>query len=188
MNAQEQFWSGNFGDDYLKRCRVNWPARIPFWSDIIGKTWARSVYEFGCNAGWNLSAIRSIAPHAALYGNDINEQATYQAEMAGLEVKNSSFIHHPDNSIELVFTAGVLIHIAPENLMTVMQSIVHASCDYVLAVEYAAIKEEEVNYRGHAERLWRRPYGALYEAMGLTLVEQGQAAGFDDCAFWLMRK
>jgi hypothetical protein len=94
-----------------------------------------------------------------------------------------------NNAYELVFTSGVLIHVAPNDLPAFMKAIVHASADYVLAIEYAADKEEEIPYRGQHRALWKRPYGKLYEQMGLTLALQGDAgAGFDRCQFWLLRK
>lgn len=181
----EEFWAGEFGDAYTARNRVDWQARIPFWKAIVEATGARSVFEFGCNAGWNLSAIRRIYPDVAVRGADINPVAAAQAATAGLEVTTLEEAPRSD----LVFTAGVLIHIAPGYLQETMTKLVAKSNDYVLAVEYSAAKEEEVNYRGHAERLWKRNFGALYMDMGLELVQKGPAGkGFDNCTYWLLRK
>lgn len=187
MNKTEQLWSGEFGDAYLARNRVNWRSRMRFWGHIMELTGARSVYEVGTSAGWNLSAIRRICPDVELYGHDINEHAVYQAQSAGLDVGHTEAIRCSD--IELVFTAGVLIHIPPEKLEFMMKEIIRASCDYVLAIEYASDKEEEVTYRGHSGMLWKRPYGELYQALGLKLVETGDAGeGFDNCQYWLLLK
>lgn len=185
MNAQEQFWAGQFGDDYTKRNQVDWRARIPFWREIIEITGARSVHEFGCNAGWNLSAIRRAYPDVVLSGNDLNESALRQAEDAGHKVYRGSTAY----CAELVFTAGVLIHIGPEELASAMYQVIGASHRYVLAIEYEDEKEVEVEYRGHAARLWRRPYGSMYEAMGLSLVGKvHNPHGFDNCTAWLLEK
>jgi pseudaminic acid biosynthesis-associated methylase len=204
MNEQEQFWAGEFGNEYTNRNRVDWRQRIPFWKTMIDETGARSVYEFGCNAGWNLSAIRRAYPDVEVHGNDVNETALAQARMAGLKsVVQGSAIGYwdynvppppprwtaPKNWYDLVFTAGVLIHISPDNLQEVIGQIVDASAEWVLAVEYSSAQEEEVNYRGHAQRLWRRPYGKLYQDMGLEMVRHGPAGkGFDNCTYWLLRK
>ena len=51
MSDCADFWRGEFGDSYLRRNRVDWRARIPFWRTILEMTGARSVFEFGCNAG-----------------------------------------------------------------------------------------------------------------------------------------
>ena len=182
--STEEFWRGEFGDEYTKRNRVDWRARIPFWTHIINKTGARSVVEFGCNAGWNLSAIKRAYSDVQCAGIEINEIAAIQAVAAG-HVIGRTF---GEASSELVFTSGVLIHIEPEELISTMELIVDSSCDYILAVEYEADEETEVEYRGHSGKLWKRPYGKLYQDMGLALVETGNAEGFDNCTYWLLRK
>lgn len=187
----ESFWAGPFGDAYTARCRVDWRARVPFWRGIIDQTGARSVCEVGTNAGWNLSAIQRIDPLIRTYGCEVNDKAHMQAVRAGLSVARldaETYLRHSQEQFDLTFTAGALIHLAPEHLRQTMDLIVGASADYVLAVEYEADKEEPVEYRGNAGRLWKRPYGKLYEGMGLTLVGHGAAPGFDSCAYWLFTK
>jgi spore coat polysaccharide biosynthesis protein SpsF len=190
MNKQAEEWAGEFGDQYLCRNRVDWRKRTGFWKSMIDITGARSVSEFGCNAGWNLSAIRRVSIDTMLFGCDVNENAVEQALSAGIDAISGSILHCP---AELVFTAGVLIHIPPESLAETMQKIVDASFDYVLAVEYASHsgEEEAIDYRGNDEMLWRRDYGRLYQGMGLELVDQwevGDEQGFDSCIAWLLRK
>ena len=183
----KEFWAGEGGDAYLQRNRVDWRARIPFWSRVIGLTGARSVLELGCNAGWNLSAIRRAYPDVQVYGNDVNLQAFVQAKTAGIEYGNMMTV----NRHELVFTAGVLIHVPGDGLRDVMQMLIDASCHYVLAVEYEADEETEIEYRGQMGLLWKRPYGQLYQNMGLKLVEQWaphEVHGFDRCTAWLLEK
>lgn len=186
----KEFWANAFGDEYLKRNRVDWRNRIPFWKEVIDFSGVRSVHEFGCNAGWNLSAILRAYPDVVLTGNEINILAATQARAAGFKVHGGDIKEMiPNNCVELVFTAGVLIHIAPEDLQAIMQSIVNASCDYVLAIEYGADKEEEIEYRGHSGKLWKRPYGKLYQDMGLKLIYEWDAGvGFDKCTAWLLKK
>jgi len=82
----------------------------------------------------------------------------------------------------------VLIHVAPNDLQPTMEKIVDRSERWVLAVEYYAPEPEEIDYRGHAGKLWRRPFGDLYKAMGLKCAAEGTAQGFDNCAYWLMEK
>jgi pseudaminic acid biosynthesis-associated methylase len=189
MTETEEFWAGEFGDEYTKRNRVDWRARIPFWKEVIDITGARSVLEFGCNAGWNLSAIKRTYPDVYLEGVDVNPNALQQAANAGLNVGSGFSPDILGCGRELVFTSGVLIHIAPENLQKTMQDLVKVSSDYVLAVEYEAEEEEEVEYRGHAGKLWKRPYRQMYESLGLKHVTTWyHPEGFDNCVAWLMRK
>lgn len=178
-------WAGRFGSEYLARNRVNWRARIPFWQMVLDKTGARSAYEFGCNAGWNLSALLAADPLVNVSGSDVNEDAVGQAKRAGLSVVRSDRVV---GQAELVFTAGVLIHIQPKVIQSTMKSLVAASDDWILAVEYRDSDEVEVEYRGQPGMLWRRDYGKLYQQLGLNLVDEGEAGGFDRCHFWLCRK
>ncbi len=191
MNAQQSWWEGSGGDQYTARNRVDWRARIPFWKSILDKTGARSVYEFGCNAGYNLSAIKRAYPDVDVGGADINESAIRQARNCGLNVwlTEDDATAMPPLLAELTLTAGVLIHIPPDNLKRTMQTLIDKSCYYVLAVEYASQKEEMIEYRGEKNLLWKRPYGELYKALGLELVGQGDAGpGFDRCTYFLLRK
>ncbi len=200
--AQEQFWAGPFGDSYGKRNRLDWRSRVPFWQDILDRTKARSVLEVGCNIGSNLKAIRQVGPTIAAWGCDINQSAIEEASASGLTVYYGSILdidaHSPFGYLglaarprfDLVFTCGVLIHIAHEDLDRAMDEIITSSKRYVLAVEYAAEEEEEISYRGHAERLWKRPFGKLYQDKGLKLVAEFEAPSpaFDRCTAWLLER
>ena len=130
----------------------------------------------------------------AVYGCDVNPIAVAQARAAGLDVFQGDALEalssFPNPTFDLVFTAGVLIHIPPQTLPLVMQAIINASAQYVLAVEYEG-DETMVEYRGESDRLWRRHYGRLYQDMGLKLVDSGQVGpsdGFDNCTWWLLTK
>jgi hypothetical protein len=195
----QKIWADEFGNDYTRRNRVDWRKRIPIWQHFIDKTGARSVFELGCNAGWNLSAIKAITLSQAnaqnhqpyVWGADVNEKALAQAEGCGLDVYNVHTDKFDHYTAELCFTAGVLIHIPPEELGKAMNRLIRMSSDWVLAIEYEADQEEEIVYRGKKGLLWKRPYGELYQEMGLTMIETGklqQDVGFDNCRYWLMRK
>lgn len=188
------FWGGKFGDEYTDRNRVKWRSRIPFFETIMEYTGSRSVLEYGCNAGWNLSAINACSS-ARVQGVDINFKALNQAKTAGLDVMASEVFHeeyersHGMSVFELVFTAGCLIHMNDEECFDIMPKLAGVSCDYVMAIEYASDKVEEVLYRGHDGRLFKRPYGSMYEDLGLELlVHEKNVEGFDNCDMWLLRK
>ncbi len=189
-NEQEAHWATTPGDSYTARNRVDWRARIPFWRDILALTHARSAAEIGANAGWNLLAMRELDPTMRLAGVDVNASAVGEARTEGLNVvlANAAAAREQAGEADLAFTCGVLIHIAPENIESTMQDVISCSRRWVLAVEYADDKETEVEYRGLKGRLWRRPFGALYEGLGLKLMLEGEAEGFDDCHYWLFSK
>lgn len=187
-------WAGEFGNAYTARNRVDWQKRIPFWAGIKKVVRRRSFTELGCNAGWNLRALRANVPHYLKYqisGVDLNESAIAEAMEEGLRVYRGGAGGLKHFKAGCVFTCGCLIHVPPCEIEPTMRAIVDASTRYVLAIEYAADEETEVPYRGQRDALWRRPYGKLYEAMGLKLVDCGflrRDQGFDDCAWWLLEK
>lgn len=192
--AQEEFWRTDFGRDYTARNRPNWKARVPFWRDIIAKTEARAILEVGANIGTNMKAMRAVDPSLCIWGCDINQTALQEGSDAGLSIVDASVFDlarefHGGN-FDLTCSVGVLIHIAPAEIERAMQAIIAASKRYVLAVEYAAETEEEVEYRGHAERLWRRPFGQMYQDLGLRLVYEGEAPAdaFDRCTAWILER
>jgi pseudaminic acid biosynthesis-associated methylase len=190
--VQEDWWRREFGSQYVRRNRVDWARRVPFFQDVLEKTGAKSVLEVGANIGSNLKALRFIDKDLRLVGVEINQTALSEAADAGLEVyecSGSEVGRHFPHQFDLVATIGVLIHVSADHLSDMMDSIIGASRKYVLAVEYPAGQEEAITYRGHEDRLWRRPFGALYESKGLKLVEQWDAgSGFDSCMAWLMVK
>jgi pseudaminic acid biosynthesis-associated methylase len=194
LTEQEQFWQGDFGTAYVHRnASLDWRKRIPFWRAILDQTRPRSVLEIGCNIGTNLKAIRAASPTITAWGCDINQTAISEAADAGLSVIEASVHDLGDvwwERFDLTFTVGVLIHIAPEDLERAMRAIIASSKRYVLAVEYADELEVEVAYRGHAERLWRRPFGKMYQDLGLNLVAEfdAPADAFDRCRAWLLSK
>jgi len=190
--APAEFWSGEEGKAYTERNRVDWSLRLPFWQHILDATNAGSFLEVGCNAGWNLHALKKLRPEATMSAVDYNEDALREANASGFDVevmpgyKVAEFFGA--DACELAFTSGVLIHVPPDDLKATMCAIRDVSSQYVLAVEYDSDIAREIEYRGRTGLLWKRPYGKLYEDLGLSLVETGVAQGFDQCHYWLLEK
>lgn len=188
------FWAGDFGDEYHERNQVDWALRVPLLQRMIDQTDAESFLDVGCNAGWNLLALRKISPDFLMSGVDVNHQALLQAAAEGFDIINmpASAIADSDElgygCAEMVITSGVLIHIPPSELGDVMSAIVKASSRYVLCIEYDAPAETMIEYRGHQHRLWKRPFGQLYEALGMSVLETGVAEGYVDCTYTLLDK
>lgn len=191
--APSEFWSGDEGKAYTERNRVDWTLRLPFWQHILDATNAGSFLEVGCNAGWNLHCLKKLRPEGMMSAVDYNEDALREANAAGFDVevmaghKVAEFFGA--GACELSFTSGVLIHVPPDDLMATMCAIRDVSSQYVLAVEYEHEVAKEIEYRGRSGLLWKRPYGRLYQDLGLSLVEYGEhAEGFDACAWWLLER
>lgn len=198
-NETEQFWAGDFGKAYLERNQVDWTKRIPFYCRIVEMTNCVDVFELGCNAGWNLRAIGRVDQDIEIRGCDVNGDALIEASKAisygDFEIcaaRDIVTFYGPDWKHHLTMTAGVLIHIPEEEIWEVMRSMVALSSEYVLAIEYDSDKTEEVTYRGHSGRLWRRPYGPMYQSLRMHLIyscKLGPEDGFGPgCTAWLLRK
>ena len=105
---------------------------------------------------------------------------------------------------ELVFTAGCLIHIPPEDILGTMDQLIEKSYQYVMCIEYELDDlskstaspfhhwpEIDVVYRGETDLLWKRPYIEMYQEKGLTLLDSGRLqmdVGFDNCHYGLLTK
>jgi pseudaminic acid biosynthesis-associated methylase len=181
LNEQELLWSGDFGNAYIDRNRdPRWVAsNLALFSRVLQRTSSiRTVLELGSNIGLNLRALRTLLPDAGLSAVEINENAAAELKSALPEVDvhvGSILEFKPRGSFDLVFTKGVLIHIAPNDLATVYKLMYDASARYLLVCEYYNPSPTEVIYRGRTRVLFKRDFAGelidLYQ--GLRLVDYG---------------
>lgn len=110
------------------------------WSDFIAtKVLAykpQNVFEFGCNAGKNLHAIRNIDDTVFLSGTDINRAAIEHGRQEGLRLSSGdenllSVI--PTRAFDVSFTVSVLDHIATPG--PVLQELARISSKAVILLE-----------------------------------------------------
>jgi len=190
----ERLWSGQFGDEYTDRNILSGDGRGPFWSRMMSDFPAASVLEVGCNVGAN---IRWLTPGRRVVGVDVNQHALaeLQARFPDVTAVRATGRHLPfiDGSFDLVFTAGVLIHQAPDSLSDVMGEIVRCSRRYVLCAEYYSAEPVEIAYRGQTGALFKRDFGELYRRLFpmLALRSQGflaRAEGWDDVTYWMFER
>ncbi len=202
MNEQEQFWRGEFGDEYSRRqkdSRVgSVESNMALFAGILGKTQGVTrIIELGAGTGQNLMAIARLKPDIELMGVEINEQAAMEIPV-GYVFRQSIFDFDPPNyeHADLAFTKGLLIHIAPEDLAKAYDALFACTQRYVLICEYYNPVPVELDYRGHAGRLWKRDFGGdmLARFPGLQLVDYGFVWRSDpnwpqdDITWWLMEK
>lgn len=193
--SDEELWGGWFGIQYTTKFLVDWTERIPFMRKLVEMTKPRSVLDVGTNAGWNLRALRSVDPALPTAGLEINEHVAITAASMGLNIHCGAARYVGENfpaGYEMVMTSGVLIHVPPELLTETMASIVKASSRWVVAVEYPSDEEKVVRF-DHVDktrpRAWSRPYGRMYEALGVKVVADWVPEdGYPDCHCWLMEK
>ena len=147
------------------------------------------VLEVGCNSGHNLLALRSCGAHVR--GVEPNYRARTLAQKAGLHVVDGRAEEIPfeDESVDFAFTAGVLIHIHPEQFEGVLRELYRVSRKYILAVEYPASEERPISYR-EGVGCWARPYGEEYlSRFPLRLLSTGVAPyPYEGCDWWLFKK
>jgi spore coat polysaccharide biosynthesis protein SpsF len=160
---QEAFWAGEFGDDYSERnTGTRWVEsnQVLFSQMFAGTDKPDSVMEFGANIGLNLLALKQLIPNAELSAIEINQQAVARLqEIEGLKVYAQSILDfEPDYQREFVFSKGVLIHIAPEQLGTVYELLYASSSRFIGLAEYYNPTPVEISYRGHSDRLFKRDF------------------------------
>jgi pseudaminic acid biosynthesis-associated methylase len=175
---QTEFWSGNFGKDYTDRNTATpdqWNAwyqtQFGITKDALNETFLGQlsrdikILEVGCNIGQQLSALQRLG-FTNLYGIELQ---TYAVEKAKACTKNINIIQgsgfdipFKDNYFDLVFTNGVLIHIHPDNLPTIMKEMCRVSNNYIWGFEYFSDELKQVNYRGHDGFLWKMNYSQKF--------------------------
>jgi pseudaminic acid biosynthesis-associated methylase len=193
--GQLAHWSADFGDAYTERNVIDWQARVAGFREVLGDLDVRSILEVGCNRGHNLQALAHLRPEAAIAGIEPNAHARAIARQAGCDARDGDAFALPvaDGSCDLVFTAGVLIHVALDDLPRAIDEIHRAAGRWVLAIEYFAESETSIPYRGRDDLLWKRDFRAHYQVRhgDLSLVREGylgEGSGFDRCHWWLFAK
>lgn len=199
---QEAFWAGRFGSDYIDRnaSEAVLAAKTAMFAKVLSSATGGvgSIIEFGANIGLNLIALRRLLPSAALSAVEINPDAVAALrEIGGIEVTEGSMLEMAvEPAHDLTFTAGVLIHIAPDRLPAAYDALHGASRRYVLVAEYYNPSPVAIPYRGHDDRLFKRDFaGELMERHpDLALVDYGfvwrrdPVAPLDDITWFLMEK
>jgi pseudaminic acid biosynthesis-associated methylase len=178
---QEQFWRGAFGDGYVDRNQdpMHTASNVAMFSRVLRQARGLGeILELGANIGLNLRALRQLLPAAKLSAVEINEKAAATLRQVQPDVAltvGSVLEFQPQQTWDLVFTKGVLIHLNPDRLPAVYDLMYRASRRYVMVAEYYNPSPVEVSYRGHAERLFKRDFAGelLQRFPDLALVDYG---------------
>jgi pseudaminic acid biosynthesis-associated methylase len=166
---QEDFWAGNFGDEYIDRNKGNHflASNIALFAKILAYTYkVKSLIEFGANIGLNLLAIQQLIPGVELSAVEINKNAVESLhKIKGLKVFPMSILDFsPESKRDFVFTKGLLIHINPDVLPKVYDILHQTSQKYICIIEYYNPTPVTVSYRGHQDKLFKRDFaGELLE-------------------------
>jgi pseudaminic acid biosynthesis-associated methylase len=176
--AQTAVWEGDFGRDYTDRNTFDTAALEELYRRNYGTSRREinqrflsgvpkdaRILEVGCNTGNQLLLLQEMG-YSNLSGIELQ---SYAAEIARSRVPSASIqlgsalsLPYADASFDVVFTSGVLIHVAPADLPRVMDEIHRCSRSYIWGAEYYAPDATEVNYRGHGGLLWKMDYAQRY--------------------------
>ena len=207
MSAQEELWSGTFGDEYAQRSPGNIDANVAFFERVLdlniraltnGRWFPKveSVIEFGAGVGNNLRALHRLDKDLDLAAVEINRSAFDQLpEYVRPRYWSSILDFVPALQYDFAFTKGVLIHIAPEDIDRAYRALYGASRHYILIAEYYNPVEVCIPYRGQERALWKRDFAGemLDRFPDLELVNYGfvyhrDPYPQDDLTFFLMAK
>ncbi len=183
VTEQENFWAGSFGTDYIERNQGDQllASNLNFFSRALaGARGLGSCLEFGSNVGMNLRAIKLLYPSMDLHAIEINADACARLR----EVVPPSQVHHqsildfePLRQWDLCLIKGVLIHINPQVLPQVYDTLVRSCGRYLLVAEYYNPSPVTIPYRGHGDRLFKRDFAGeiMDRHPGMRLVDYGFA-------------
>lgn len=207
---QERVWKGDFGREYTERNTVDIESLDQHWrrnygiarstvnqSFLSGISKDAKLLEVGCNAGNQLLMLRQMG-WRNLSGTELQpfamEIAKSRLPDATFKLGSALALPWEDSSFDVVFTCGVLIHISPTDLPTVMNEIYRTSRQYIWGTEYYAPEVTQVPYRDHSELLWKMDFARQYMKRfpDLELVKEQRLPYLDipnvDAVFLLRKK
>lgn len=175
---QTEVWKGAFGREYTDRNTFDADALDTLYrknyglsrteinqSFLSGIPKGASILEVGCNTGNQLLLLQKMG-YSNLSGIELQP---YALEIARTRTRNIPLaqgsaleIPHEDASFDMVFTSGVLIHIAPSDLNRAMEEIYRCAKTFIWGLEYYAPGVTAVNYRSHSRLLWKMDYARRY--------------------------
>lgn len=176
--AQEEVWSGDFGKEYTDRNILNPDeldqlyiknygiSRTKLNEEFLADLNLHRILEVGCNVGNQLFLLKKMG-YKDLWGIELQDYAVEIARTrtTGLNiVKGSAFdIPFKNNFFDMVFTAGVLIHISPEDVEKALNEMYRCTSRYIWGFEYYSTNVyETVKYRGKDNLLWKTDYSKLF--------------------------
>ena len=181
---QRNTWKGEFGDLYVERNKTVEQVNTAF-DELMGITLETllstffndlsrhfHILEIGCNIGLNLSILKNMG-FENLYGVEINEKAINIAKQQNPDI---TFFHssiekfETDQKFDLVFTAGVLIHVNPESLPSINQKIYALTDKFIFGYENFSENLTRLDYRNHSNILWKQNFSELYRKTFPNLI------------------
>lgn len=185
--TQESFWSGSFGREYTDRNTFSDSDFEGGYSTRYGKSKTDlnnefldgldrdiKILEVGCNVGLQLTHLQKMG-FTNLYGIELQDYAVEKAKSITQNIniiQGSGFdIPFRDSYFDMVYTSGVLIHISPADLHTIMAEMIRCTKKYIWGFEYYSEEPKEMNYRGHDGFLWKMDYAKEFSKVNANVKE-----------------
>lgn len=166
------------------------------------------ILEVGCGNGVNLIALSNIlkttgATNTRLWGIDVNRNSIEEAiknykdygqDQTNVSFVNNNIFNYPtiNNSMDIIFTSGVLIHIHPDELVKTMKEIYSKSKRYIVCIEYFSPEPREINYH-NKNALWSCDFGSMWldnfplRCLGTAFFWK-RTTGLDNLTCWIFEK
>jgi pseudaminic acid biosynthesis-associated methylase len=175
---QMQEWSGNFGKEYTDRNALSLPDMELFYKECYGITRTEMnlrflsdfdrdmrVLEVGSNIGNQLLCLQKVG-FKNLHGIELQSYAVElsKSRTEGINIIQGSAFDIPFKGgfFDLVFTSGLLIHIAPEDINMVLDEMHRCTKQYIWCLECYSEVYTPIPYRGHADLLWKANFSQLF--------------------------
>ncbi len=175
---QIQEWSGDFGKQYTDRNFMTLDEMEKLWIGNYGFTRSQMnekflkdipldvrILEVGSNIGNQLLCLQK-AGFTNLYGIELQ---AYAVEISKNRTKNINIIQgsafdipYKDEYFDIVFTSGVLIHIAPQDINNVLDEIYRCSKRFIWGAEYYFDQYINVPYREKNSLMWKGNFSKMY--------------------------
>ncbi len=178
VTQQMEQWAGSFGKEYTDRnilppegleqlCKANYGLTRTEMNQLFLGSLDRNirVLEVGSNVGNQLICLQNMG-FKNLYGIELQPYAVELSKNRTKDIniiQGSAFdIPYKDSFFDLVFTSGVLIHIAPGDMPVVMDEMHRCSKRYIWGLEYYSQNHIQKDYRGHTDLLWKGDFCQLF--------------------------
>ncbi|MCD9022312.1 pseudaminic acid biosynthesis-associated methylase [Cohnella silvisoli] len=175
--SQMDFWNGEFGAAYTDRNSLTFDEMEDYYKsnfevtrtemnrEFLSNVQLNSALEVGCNVGCQLEVLQRMG-YENLYGIELQWYAVEKTKekLKRVNVVQGSAFQMPfkDGCFDLVFTNGVLIHIAPDDIGMALDEIYRVSDQYIWGCEYFSENYQELNYHGVGEKMWKTNFMKLY--------------------------
>jgi ubiquinone/menaquinone biosynthesis C-methylase UbiE len=184
----KDFWN-KWSDSYFSQ-----PARTKFdtaheWlKSRFAKISPRQILEVGCGFGRNIQFISETAGgKPSIYGMDISEEMLKKASGfikshgARLCAGDITALPFKDNSFDLVFTYGTLMHVPPDKCGRAFGELLRISKRHVIIIEEVLLSGAgRVSSRQINDYTFIHDYSGIIKPFNITVADKQQHKGLVD--------